>query len=321
MKTAVAALIVAIGIAGSAAAQPFKDGYDALTHSDYATAMRLLHHLAEQGNAVAQYNVGLMYYKGEGVPQNYAAAVSWFRKAADQEHAAAQYSLGHMYFEGRGIPQNSAVAIYWFRRAADSGDARAQTGLGFIYSNGQVVPQDDAAAVNWYRKAADQGDVAAQYYLGSMYFDGRGVQQNYVSAYMWFDLAAVRKHKIAAKSRAIVAAKMTPAQIADAQRLSREWKPGSTPVTTPTGVEGLAARSIEKPTDRRRTSILSGDGEKPLRPRPPSNEEPPRRPASIAQPVPAEAADPITRMRAYAASGASPQEAAAAAGFGQIPLP
>jgi uncharacterized protein len=315
-KAAVVAFMLGVVIAGFAAADPFEDGYDALTRGDYATAMRLWRPLAEQGDAVAQYNLGLMHYRGEGVPQDYATAAGWFRKAADQEQAAAQYSLGHMYFEGRGIPQDSAASVMWFRKAAGHGDAKAQTGLGFIYTNGQGVPQDDAAAASWYRKAAEQGYPAAQFKLGSMYFDGRGVQQDYVRALMWLNLAAARGHKIAARTWNVVAARMAPVLIFEAQRLSREWKSGSTPVTAPTGEEGIA--TVEKPTTRRRTSILSGDGESPLRPL--RNEEPLRPPAAIAQPAPAEAADPIARMHAHAASGASPHEAAAGAGFRQ-PMP
>ncbi len=99
-----------------------------------------------------------------------------------------------------------------------------------MYENGRGVPQDDAAAVSWYRKAADQGYATAQHSLGVMYMNGQGVPQDLVQAHKWFSLAASRAtranvRELATKNRDIVAAQMTPKQIAEAQRLAREWKP------------------------------------------------------------------------------------------------
>ena len=91
-----------------------------------------------------------------------------------------------------------------------------------MYYNGQGVLQDSAAAVKWCRLAADQGDDAAQYNLGVMYEKGQGVPQDYVQAHKWWNLAAVAGDKEAIKNRDIVAGKMTPAQIAEAQKLARE---------------------------------------------------------------------------------------------------
>ena len=82
-----------------------------------------------------------------------------------------------------------------------------------------------AEAVRLYRKAAEQGLVEAQYNLGVMYAEGQGVRQDFVQAHMWFDLAAASGDLSARKNSEIIAAKMTPSQIAEAQRLAREWKP------------------------------------------------------------------------------------------------
>ena len=102
-KAAVAALIFAVGFAGSAAAGPFEEmPRAAYEKGDYATALRLLRPFAEQGDAGAQYNLGLMYDKGQGVPQDYATAVSWYRKAAEQGDAEAQFNLGLMYAQRPG---------------------------------------------------------------------------------------------------------------------------------------------------------------------------------------------------------------------------
>jgi TPR repeat protein len=225
----VAALILAVGCAGSAVGGPFEDGAAAIERGDYVTAMRLLRPLADQGVAKSQGMVGAMYEKGVGVPQDYAAAMSWYRRTADQGHALAQTSLGAMYALGEGVPQDYGEAIKWFRKAADQGEPHAEMRLGAAYENGFGVPQDSATAASWFRKAADQGYPIAQVLLGDMYALGRGVPQDYVSAHLWFNLAAAGGDKDAAESRDKVAKEMTPAQIAEAQKLAREWKPARQP--------------------------------------------------------------------------------------------
>ncbi len=91
------------------------------------------------------------------------------------------------------------------------------------YMNGQGVPQDDAEALKWTRKAAEQGDARGQTQLGIVYYLGRGMPQDYVRGHMWFNLSAAQGNKDGAQGRDIIAKLMTPAQIAEAQRLAREW--------------------------------------------------------------------------------------------------
>ena len=111
----------------------------------------------------------------------------------------------------------------------------AQTNLGFMYSSGRGVPQDLGEAVKWYRLAAEQGNATAQSNLGSMYYSGEGVPQDYVQAYIWVSLAASRfppsakeDREQAARHREIVASKLTAAQLAEARKRVREWKPKPT---------------------------------------------------------------------------------------------
>jgi uncharacterized protein len=119
-----------------------------------------------------------------------------------------------------------AFALRIIRPLADQGIAGAQQALGAMYLEGFDGSPDAAAAVSWFRKAADQGHALAQYGLGAVYYDGRGAPQDYVLAHMWFNLAAATGMvDSAAGDRDMVAAKMTPAQIAEAQKLAREWKP------------------------------------------------------------------------------------------------
>jgi len=89
---------------------------------------------AEHGDEDAQFNLGLMYDKGEeGVPQNYAEAVKWYTKAAKQGNDGAQLNLGVIYYKGEeGVPQNYAAAVKWYSKAAEQGNASAQLNLGVM---------------------------------------------------------------------------------------------------------------------------------------------------------------------------------------------
>ena len=124
------------------------------------------------------------------------------------------------------------MAVGWYRKAVELGYAHAQYNLGIMYAEGQGVVRDYAVAVEWYRKAAEQGVAAAQFNLGLMYAKGRGVPQDYAAAHKWLNLAASRfpasgwnQRDSAVKAREAIATLMTSAQIAEAQRLAREWKP------------------------------------------------------------------------------------------------
>jgi TPR repeat protein len=134
-----------------------------------------------------------------------------------------------MYYKGERVPQDYAEAAKWFHQAATQGQAGAQFQLAWMYDDGRGIPQDYVKALKWYRKAATQGDPWAQINLGAMYDKGRGVPQDYVQAHRWYNLAASHlpsgeDRDIAVKNRDIVAARMTAAQIAEAQRLAREWQ-------------------------------------------------------------------------------------------------
>ncbi len=116
-----------------------------------------------------------------------------------------------------------ATALRVFKAHAALGNSTAQFNLGIIYENGLSVPQDYAAAVKWYSKAAEQGNADAQNNLGVMYGNGYGVPQGYVEAHMWYNLATAQENETARKNRDIVAKQMTPTQIAEAQKVAREW--------------------------------------------------------------------------------------------------
>ena len=140
-----------------------------------------------------------------------------------------------MYRDGQGVPQNFAEAVVWFDISAKQGLAMAQNNLGVMYNGGQGVVQDYADAVGWYRKAAEQGFLEAQYNLALNYSRGQGVLKNYVEAYKWFSLAAAAGDVESVKNRGIAANLMTSAELAEAQKLVREWRPKKTQWTYPKG--------------------------------------------------------------------------------------
>ena len=152
------------------------------------------HKAAEQGNAEAQFHLGVMYDDGYGVVQDDVAAVKWFTKAAQQNHARAQYNLGLMYANlAAGVVQNYVAAVKWFTKAAQQNHASAQVHLGLMYQFGMGVVQNYVTALKWYTKAAQQGDASAQYNLGWMYQFGMGVVQNYVAAVKWLHKSRTTK--------------------------------------------------------------------------------------------------------------------------------
>lgn len=120
----------------------FQPGVDAYDRSDFETAYREWLPLAEQGHADAQYKLGLMYLRGNGVPEDKATTAKWFRLSAEQGFADAQAMLGWMYYKGDGIPQDYAEAVKWCRLAAMQGNVMGQAGLASMYISGQGVPQD-----------------------------------------------------------------------------------------------------------------------------------------------------------------------------------
>jgi len=117
-----------------------------------------------------------------------------------------------------------ATALKLYRPLAERGNADAQAFLGYLYAVGNGVRQDYAEAAKWYQLSAAQGDIYAQVNLAGMYENGQGVPQDYVMAHMWFNLAAAKGNIPSEAYRENLAQKMTPDQVAQAQRMAREWK-------------------------------------------------------------------------------------------------
>ncbi len=186
MKGLLVLPVVLILLLGSPAAANLSKGSEAVESRNDATSLKEWGVFAEQGDADAQFNMGVVYLQGLGVTQDYQAAFNWFKKSTEQKHALAQFSLGVMYLQGLGVTQDYKVAF------------------------------------NWFKKAAEQGGSEAQAVLSSMYEEGIGIPQDYTRAHMWWNIAASLGNEAAAGNRDKVEKMMTPSQIEKAQKLTRE---------------------------------------------------------------------------------------------------
>jgi hypothetical protein len=172
--------------------------------------------LAKLGDAEAEANLGVMLSSRGKYPE----AARWYKQAADAGIATAAYNLGTLYYNGQGFPQDYAKAREWFEIASRRNDPYAQFQLGTMAGDGKGVEADPKAEMAWYTKAAEQGLSAAQYNLAVMYHNAEGVDQDDVKAYAWL-LLAQRGGVDISDAKAVVTDGMTPEQMQSAERLSR----------------------------------------------------------------------------------------------------
>jgi len=129
--------------------------------------LKNLQRRAEQGDASAQFELGMMYYEGRGVPRDYEEAAIWFLKSAQRGYVGAGFLFGKICLEGkvqRNNPDPEYVkkeGLFWLENDAKKGLVDAQLYLGKIYSEGDVVERDVAEAYKWYKMAAAQGNEEA----------------------------------------------------------------------------------------------------------------------------------------------------------------
>ena len=196
----------------------FNKGKDCFAQKDYKNAAEYFQKAAEEGHVDAQFNLGILYAKGLGVPKNKEDALRWLGKAASQGHAGAkkelgllkggmekieneiqhvedpeeQDDLGRAYLHGEGVEQNYEEAAKWFRKAAEQGHRAAQFNLGMRYYGGQGVEKNLTEAFKWISMAMEQGVEASQpqSILGQAYFFGEGTPQNFPEAVKWLTKAS-----------------------------------------------------------------------------------------------------------------------------------
>ncbi len=181
---------------------------------------------AEQGDVRAEYALGVLYFNGNGVPQNYYTALDFFKRAANKNNGRACNDIGLMYQYEYGVQKDESLALEYFLKGAELGDAMAQSNAGYIYeTRGEI-----SKAVYWYEKSAEQNyaasqrrlgnifqsgyqtgvkgtpdysrakdlfekasaqnDALAQHYLARIYYEGKGIQHNYFKAFEFEKKAA-----------------------------------------------------------------------------------------------------------------------------------
>jgi TPR repeat protein len=209
---------------------------------------------ARSGNPEAQYWLALVYEEGRLVPKDMAQFEIWLVKSAEQGFVRSEATLG-LFLKDKERPASERwllraaelgdpeaqcwlgvayddnwygttdpqLAVQWFEKAAAQGHPDAQASLGQMYKDGRGVEQSYAMAAEWFRKAAEHvpnlgGAGQGRNELGLLYADGLGVPKDYVQAYMWFTLANSEENGKYAQ------AKMTPAQVSEAQRMAEEWE-------------------------------------------------------------------------------------------------
>lgn len=149
---------------------------------------------ARNGNHEAEYSLGLMYARGQGVTKDYGAALSWFQKAYDGGYLGAGYYLGKMYLMGLGTEKDPQRAQRLFESVV-SFDCRARYELGLLFFTGEDMERDLKASSEWMRRAADAGHPEAQFVLGQFYKAGAGVEKDPSEAVRWLTAAALNRHK------------------------------------------------------------------------------------------------------------------------------
>lgn len=173
------------------------------------------------------------YLAGRADPLDYPTILQSCQQRALAGNPIGQTCLGYMYAHGHGVAEDAAQAIEWWRKAALQGNIMAQDALGSTYEFAHGVPVDCAEAAKWYGMAADQGSPWGMYYLGVMAAEGRCRPRDDVQALAWFDLAlprfpatASRYLDSATKLKALVAARMSADQLAQAKTVEQDFHPG-----------------------------------------------------------------------------------------------
>jgi uncharacterized protein len=157
---------------------------------DQAELVARLRLAAEQGNAEAQFRLGVIYGNGDGVALDHEQALSWFNQAARQGHENAVITLAWMYANGTGVQVDEERARALYLMAADHGSAKAQYVVANMYRFAQFgAERDNAKSLRYYRLAADQGMANAQFALGKLMLEGKLVERDDAGALQWLMLA------------------------------------------------------------------------------------------------------------------------------------
>jgi hypothetical protein len=174
---------------------------------------------ADQGDAEARYHLAVAHEFGMGAPRDAAEAVRLLRLAAEQGHASAQVDLAKRYASGSDVPRDDAEAVRLLRLGVEQRHPEGELALGDLYALGRGVTRDAGEAARWYRRAAESGYAPAMIKLGQYYERGGGEAANPTCAYFWYALAVREGWLGAERLRDALAPRLSPAQLAEGQRL------------------------------------------------------------------------------------------------------
>lgn len=171
--------------------------YDLIDNGNYALAMKRFKILAEgSANKDAQFAIGLMYQKGQGIAVDYREAARWYTFAASQQHSGAQNNLYILYINGLGkLKKNSNLAMKWLKKSSDKGSSYAQANLAKHYADGEYVEKDVYIAFDLARKSALHNNPYGRNLLATFYMKGIGVKKNLSKAFSLFYDTANNKNK------------------------------------------------------------------------------------------------------------------------------
>ena len=181
-----------------------------------------LRQAAMNGDAMAQYEVGLRYAAGRGVPQDMAAAFQWHTRAAARGLAPAQFRLAAMYERGQGTASDIEKARAWYLRAAEQGHVKAMHNLAVLSVGGGR--SDYRLATKWFTEAAERGLADSQFNIAVLYQNGLGVPKDFKEAYKWLSLAARSGDGEAASRVASIKSQLSPADLQAADTVIAAWR-------------------------------------------------------------------------------------------------
>ena len=220
---------------GPSHAQDFDKGRDAYQRNHFDAARAEFHPLAEAGHATAQYYMGNLQLRRSETK----TAIAYFTKSADQGFRSAQYNLGVIFARGDGVAKDPEAAFKWYGMAAAQGHPTAQFNLGVFYRDGLGPAADGRKAIEWFTRSAENGNVFAQINLARIYTLGKVAPKDLTRAYMWLEIARnpfgpqanrapsdrianVRNSAITAQN--LLEEQISPADIARAKERARDWQ-------------------------------------------------------------------------------------------------
>ena len=179
-------------MSSSSLAGNLEKGIALYENKQFNTAFPLIKNEAKQGDAYAQFLLGVMYRWGKGTPKNLECAIYWYTKSANQGNPKAQNNLANLYINGIGVEKNAQKAYDFYSLSAAQGTAEAQFGLGMMYRSGDGIQQDYSKALALFNAAATQEHVLSMHVLGLMYQFGEGVPIDIDKAVYWYKKAAAK---------------------------------------------------------------------------------------------------------------------------------